>query len=275
MSGIWRLSEARFQTRKPLCTSSRIGRGAAENLAIAASCRKEAQPLSAAETIPVRRRLTSMKPLVCAVLFLLPVAAGRAQQPPAFEGTMHASMQMGRATVPVIYQLKGRRARIDMEIPPTATTVLLDSATGQQIVLLPQLKSYLVHTVTPPIATLHPPVLTDLGRQEAIAGHHCEDYQVDSDRYVGTTCLAKDLPSEAFGGGFGMLGANSPALDTLRAAGMPLKVDLRAKSSPSDAAKSGEPITMEITSIEAHPVEDSVFAIPEGWHEMPTPFTRQ
>ena len=184
-------------------------------------------------------------------------------------------MQMSGSVVPVTYQLRGRRARIDMEIPPTATTVLLDSEKGQQIVLLPQLKSYLVHTITPPAAALHPPVLTDLGKQEMIAGHPCEDYHVDSERYVGTTCLSKDLPSDAFGGSFGMLGANSAALATLRAAGMPLKVELHAKSSDTSAAKFGEAITMEITSIEAHPVEDSVFTIPPGWHEMANPFNRQ
>lgn len=209
-------------------------------------------------------------------LFLL-VPAALAQTPaltPAFEGTMHATMHLSGTTVPMTYQLKGHHARIDMEIPPTATTVLIDSDKGEQIVLVPQLKAYMSHKVTVPLtaALAHPPTLTNLSRSETVAGHVCEDYHLDSEKYDGTICLAKDLPAAAFGDGFGMLPPNS-ALDTLRTAGMPLKVDLHIKA--TNSGKADENVTMEVTKIEAQPVDDSAFLIPDGWHELANPFTHQ
>ncbi len=210
-----------------------------------------------------------------ALCLLVPAALAQSPvQPPAFEGTMHATMRLSGTLVPMTYQLKGHRARIDMDIPPTATTVLIDSDKGEQVVLVPQLKAYLSHKVTVPLPSTiaHPPTLTRLTHSETVAGHICEDYRLDSEKYSGTICLAKDLPSAAFGDGFGMLPSNS-ALDTLRNAGMPLKVDLHIKATGSGRAD--ETVTMEVTRVEAQQVEDSAFAIPEGWHELANPLTHQ
>ncbi len=206
-------------------------------------------------------------PLLFLTLSILAPSALAATAP--FEGAVKATMEVRGQEIPVQYTIKGHRVRIDMRFMQQTSTVIADVDTQTQTVLIPRLQAYAIHHGAAP-SNMQPnetPAITDMNKTETIAGHVCEDYAIDSAKYSGTLCVAKDIGGDALGAEMnGPLGSAMKGLKGIKDPGMPLRLAIKAKT--SDAA--GQDMTMLVTQVSPGPVSDTMFSVPPGWREMPS-----
>jgi hypothetical protein len=194
------------------------------------------------------------------------LTAGQAQEH-GFEGRVNMSLTMNGQTIPVDYALKGHRARVELHMDSRVNTVLIDLDAHTQTILIPEVKAYAVHNGDAPskLANATPPTVTDLGASETVAGHTCEDYRLDTDKYEGTACMTREFGENPMSDALnGAIGTPLKGDETLRKAGMPLKLSITIK----EGEKKGEKTTMEVTKVEPGPVNDAEFEVPEGWRKL-------
>lgn len=188
-------------------------------------------------------------------------------QAQGFEGAMSMTMNVSGQTIPVDYKLKGHKARVDLEMGGRKNTVLIDLDAHTQTMLIPEFKAYLVHKgdSASPISSATPPKVTDMGTTETVAGHSCNDFKLESEKYQGTACMTKEFGESPLAESMtGQLGSALKGDDVLQKAGVPLKLDLTFK----EGEKPGNKATMEVTSIAPGPVNAAEFEIPAGWQPM-------
>jgi hypothetical protein len=188
-------------------------------------------------------------------------------QTQSFEGAVSMTMQASGQTIPVDYSIKGHKVRVDLHMSSRTNTVLIDLDTHTQTILIPELKAYAVHSGNTPseLSSSTPPKVTDLGATETVAGHACEDYKLESEKYDGTACMTKEFGVNPLTDTMnGPLGNAFKADDTLKKAGMPLKMSITFK----DGEKQGEKATLEVTKVTPGRVEEAQFEVPEGWHQL-------
>jgi hypothetical protein len=188
-------------------------------------------------------------------------------QTQGFEGTVSMTMHASGETIPVDYALKGHKARVDLHLSSRTSTVLIDLDAHTQTILIPELKAYAVHNGDNPsaVSAATPPRVTNLGTTETIAGHTCEDYKLETDKYDGTACMTREFGDNPLTDTInGPLGRALKGDETLKKAGMPLKLALTFK----EGEKQGDKATMEVTKVAPGPVEEAQFEIPEGWHKL-------
>ena len=185
----------------------------------------------------------------------------------SFEGVMKMTLQAQGQTVPFTYAVKGHKVRMEMQSAARTNVILIDLDAHTQTILVPELNAYAVHTGDTPsgVAQGAPPKITDLGTSETIAGHKCENYSMESDKYSGTFCMTKEFGANPFGNALG--GPALRSLEDLQKAGMPLKVSLIPHGNDSGTNAGGK-TEMEVTQIIPGPVDDAQFTVPEGWHAM-------
>jgi hypothetical protein len=177
------------------------------------------------------------------------------------------SLTMNGQTIPVDYALKGHRARVELHMDSRVNTVLIDLDAHTQTILIPEVKAYAVHNGDAPskLVNATPPTVTDLGASETVAGHTCEDYRLDTDKYEGTACMTREFGENPMSDALnGAIGTPLKGDETLRKAGMPLKLSITIK----EGEKKGEKTTMEVTKVEPGPVSDAEFEVPEGWRKL-------
>ena len=115
-----------------------------------------------------------------------------------------------------------------------------------------------------PGAPVTPPKIDKTGKHESVAGHDCEDWNInDADGRHGTVCMAKDLGGLDFVGLSGGLPFAPSFLTggTFEGTEFPLKfVDYDAQNK--------ETMRAEITKIDKKSEDDSVFSPPPGYTKL-------
>jgi hypothetical protein len=198
---------------------------------------------------------------------LATTATGWRAQAQGFEGTVSMVMNMGGEPIPVDYALKGHKARLELQMASRTNTVIIDLDARTQTILIPEVKAYAVHSGDAPsqIANASPIKVTDLGTTETVAGHSCEDYRLDTDKYAGSACMTKEFGENPLTDTLnGPLGHALKGDETLKKAGMPLKLSITFK----EGAHKDEKTTMEVTKVVPGPVDAAQFEIPDGWRKL-------
>jgi hypothetical protein len=184
-----------------------------------------------------------------------------------FEGAVSMTMHASGQTIPVDYAIKGHKARVEMHTSGRTNVILIDLDAHTQTILIPELKAFAVHTGETPTALSSntPPKVTDLGSTETIAGHSCEEYKVETDKYSGIACMTREFGENPLTDTLsGPLGRALKGDEELKKAGMPLKVDLTFK----EGEKQGDKATVEVTKVSPGPVDEAQFVVPDGWHKL-------
>lgn len=184
-----------------------------------------------------------------------------------FEGAVSMTMQARGQTFPVDYEIKGHKARVEMRMETRTNVILLDLDAHTQTILIPESKAYAVHNGNVPgaMATPTPPKVTDLGTSETVAGHRCENYSLESEKYSGTACMTKEFGENPLAEAMnGPLGGAMSGDDVLKKAGMPLKLKVTFK----EGGREGETATVEVTKVSPGPLSDSQFNVPDGWTKL-------
>jgi hypothetical protein len=184
-----------------------------------------------------------------------------------FQGSVNMTITSRQGQpMPFVYKVKGSMIRVEMQMGARSVSVIMDLAAHKQMVLLPEMQSYMVHDFDPAHAAQQagessPPKITDLHTTDTVVGHTCENYQVTGEKFSATMCAAKDLPGGLFGSG--PAARNLYGLGALKTYGMPLKI----VTAPSGEG-AGLPMTMEVTKIDPGKLDDALFKVPAGWHEL-------
>lgn len=199
------------------------------------------------------------------LLPLLLIAPSCAVAQSGFEGAVSMTMQASGQTFPVDYEIKGHKARVEMKLAARNNVILIDLDSGTQTLLIPELKAYAVHTSASPGGSSTTPTLTDLGTKETVAGHTCENYKLESEKYSGTACMTKEFGENPLSGALnGTLGHAIDGDEALKKAGMPLKMKVAFK----EGQRQGETASVEVTKIAPGPLSDEQFTVPEGWRKL-------
>lgn len=194
-------------------------------------------------------------------------AMGWRAQAQEFEGAVSMTMQASGQTIPVDYSVKGHKVRVDLHLTSAVNTVLIDLDANTQTILIPELKAYAVHSgkSASPISSATPPKVTDLGTKDNVAGHACENYRLVADKYEGTACMTKEFGVNPLADAInGPMGSALKGDETLKKAGMPLKMSITFK----DGNRQGEKATMEVTKVSPGPIEEAQVEVPAGWHQL-------
>ena len=230
----------------------------------------------------MKERLATVAGLLAA---LLGPAALRAQG--TFEGvvTMHFSVTGGASgPAEMKYYQKGSSVRSEMSLGGQSTASIVNSGTGESIVLMPATKQYMVMNLKQMAAQMPagPQRARDLstmsvkatGRRETIAGVPCEHYLFsDAANPGGPIDICGAAGMGFMGGGNGMstlstasiASATNPQLAALARRGFfPLKMTM-------SAPPGGSVSTWEVTRIERRALDTSLFTPPAGYTKITMP----
>jgi hypothetical protein len=188
-------------------------------------------------------------------------------QATGFEGAVSMTMQASGQTIPVDYEIKGHKARLEMHSSGRTNVILIDLDAQTQTILIPELKAFAVHAGENPGTTAAntPPKVTDLGTTASVAGYTCEQFKVETEKYSGVACMTKQFGENPLTDTLsGPLHGAMKGDDVLRKAGMPLKVDITFK----EGDKQGETASVEVTKVSPGPVDGSQLTVPDGWHKL-------
>ena len=200
--------------------------------------------------------------------FVAPPAAAQ----PAFEGVITMRMTAEGTPEPMTMRYLVRQGRMRSEIDARGMSMatIIDPAKREAYVVMPGQRMYMVMPLDAADAEAArgvavTPEITRTGRRETIAGHACEHYLVKVEQETMDMCLATDMPAMALAGG-GMSGAARAGQAAWqralgRQAGFPLKVT-RVGATGS---------VLEVTRIEATPLDAALFEVPAGYQRMQMP----
>jgi hypothetical protein len=195
----------------------------------------------------------------------LPGASG-----PTFEGSITMHMTDAKSAPHDITMItKGNKIRVDVpEKNGTSAHSIFDPSTGKALVIMDAQK--MAMTMTIPAATVAgtqgaPPVVTKTGKHETIAGRDCEDWDIVQATKHEQACVTEGIVFFDFtsmsptGAQRGSMGA---WLSDLRDKH---EFPLRAITLDPSGKESSR---MEVTKLDAKPVDDSLFTVPAGYREM-------
>lgn len=151
--------------------------------------------------------------------------------------------------------VKGQRMRVDMTTDGRTMTSIVDRSTGRMLILIPKAKMYMEQAI-PDVKGEDEGTVTRTNRRDVVAGHRCEIIQVkDSKGRVSEICGATGLGHATITGG-----RKTPAWMRGMRGFLPLRVT-------DDKGK----VVLEVTKVEAKPVDDAMFAPPAGFRAMQAP----
>jgi hypothetical protein len=200
---------------------------------------------------------------LAALVALAPVGS-KAQ---GFEGAVSMTMHASGQTIPVDYAIKGHKARVETHTTGRTNVILIDLDAHTQTILIPELKAFAVHTgeTETALSANTPPRVTALGTTETVAGYKCEEYKVETLKYSGIACMTKEFGENPLTDTLsGPLHGALKGDETLKKAGMPLRVDLTFK----EGSREGDKATVEVTKVTPGPVDEAQLDVPDGWHKL-------
>lgn len=211
--------------------------------------------------------------LALAALVAAPTAAGAQGK---FEGavTYHITTNDGTPTT-MVYYVKGDKARVESSLHGHTTVMLFNAGSGQMTVMMPEQKMYMTLgnvNEAKPTGDRHYKV-TGPGRTETIAGHPCQDWQVqqEGDKDVTTMCVAK---------GMGDLLFARPRMQRNRSSLQALLSDpqfrevIKGGFFPLKVVSNDEKTEFVATKIEPRHIDDAMFKVPPGYRSFSMPNMR-
>jgi hypothetical protein len=184
-----------------------------------------------------------------------------------FEGAVSMTMHASGQTIPVDYAIKGHKARVEMHTSGRTNVILIDLDAHTQTILIPELKAFAVHNgdASTNLSANTPPKVTDLKTTGTVAGYSCREYKVETEKYSGVACMTKEFGENPLTDTLsGPVGRALKGDETLKKAGMPLKVDITFK----EGEKQGDKATVEVTKVSPGPVDEAQLNVPDGWHKL-------
>lgn len=213
-----------------------------------------------------------------------------------FEGVITMLMNTDdQKGMEMVYSLKGANTRIEMKLPGMQEgqgTMLMDLEAGKMTTLIPQREMYMTMDLNQTADDISEAAkrskgsvddedakfqkLTPTGKKETIAGYTCEHWLMGDKQDI-DICVAKGLGYFGMGGqsgggsgSFRNLVFNSKLLAEaaahpewvrfLQGGAFPLKLSFTEEGKVK--------MSMEVTRIERKSLDDSVFAIPQGYKEF-------
>jgi hypothetical protein len=169
-----------------------------------------------------------------------------------------------RPAAEVTLLTKGDKIRLDVTHNGQVAHSILDSEKKQILVLMDAQKMAMTMAVPPPAKQPNPamPTVTKTGKHETVAGHDCEDWEVAELNGTHTqVCVAEGI-------GFFDFGAIAPPSAASQfgswLAELRDKQEFPLRAITTDAGGK-EQSRMEVTKIDAHPLDDSTFTLPAGY----------
>lgn len=208
---------------------------------------------------------TSLMVAAAAALVVLP--AGATAQG-SFEGVVTFQVSAGPGDQQIVrYSAKGDRVRMDISAQGMDMFTLFNRATKTMDVVIPMRQMYMERSVEDAQAMADSAAASAkidwTGTKETIAGYECEHANITDEQGQTTdVCLAKGLGTFAqMGGGMGGRGRGGMGGGWEGHIGQefPLKVT------------QGGSVEMIVTNIEKKSLDDSLFAIPNGYQKMDMP----
>jgi len=203
-----------------------------------------------------------MRFLNCAMPFLLlPILAQPALAQKQFEGRIVMQMGTGKeASGPTEMLIKGTRARMNMSAEGQMVSMIIDHEASKMTMIMPGARMYMVQ----PLPDMDDSGesssnVTRTGRKDVVAGHQCEIILVKGEESgTAEVCGATDMGNFVMGGapGRGKPPAWAQGLESF----FPLRV-----------TDEGGRTVLEVTEIEAKPIDAAVFAPPAGYRSMKIP----
>jgi len=195
----------------------------------------------------------------------------------SFEGAVTYTITSHNASPTMVYYVKGNKARMESTFNGHTSVMLFDGASSKMVMIMPEQKMYMtvgnMDDMQPKDAKI--PKLTRTGRTEMIAGHACEDWEVQQEGQKGTTtmCIAKGMGDFMFArsrmershNALSALLSNPQFREVIKGGFFPLKI---VSMSPDDS------MTWVATKIESHALSDLLFTVPAGYREFSMPNMR-
>lgn len=217
-------------------------------------------------------RRTRIPMLALAALVAAPVAAG-AQG--GFEGAVTYQMAMANGTNTMVYYIKGDKARVESSYDGHQTVMLFDAGSGQMTMMMPEQKMYMSMGDMHQTAAMEKKKykITRLGRTETIAGHPCEDWQVqqEGEKEITTMCIARGMGDLLFARS--RMERNRSALATLLSDPQFREV-MKGGFFPLKVVSSNEKTEFVATKIEPRHLDDAMFKVPAGYQSFAMPNMR-
>jgi hypothetical protein len=192
-----------------------------------------------------------------------------------FEGVVTMQVTMpGTAPLENVMSVKGTRGRSDMTMNGMQAYTIMDFDKGSIVAVMPSQRMYMMvsEALTKSIADTAAVANVSFkptGKKGTFAGVSCDYYliQFQSDMDA-DACIAKGLGTFFGMGGPGARGNSASGTQKamrqlakqFKGGTFVLKMDMRQKGQPG--------MSMEVTKLEKKPIDDSVFALPEGFQDM-------
>jgi hypothetical protein len=179
-----------------------------------------------------------------------------------FEGVITARMTAGQGGTDVAYSVKGDQFRMDVAGRSGMSMYMLyDAAKTSTLMVMPTQRMYMEmgQVGAEQQGDRKVPDIKMTGKKETIAGYECEHMLITSDNEQWDVCAAKGIAS--FRAMTNPMGRGAPAaVNAWQRLGkdmFPLKV-----------VKPGAEVTFEVTKIEKKSLDNSLFAVPDGFTKM-------
>jgi hypothetical protein len=218
-------------------------------------------------------RRTRIPMLALAALVAVPAVASAQGK---FEGAVTYQIATGNGTpATMVYYVKGDKARVESSFDGHNAVMLYDAGSGQMTMVMPEQKMYMtmgnVNDMKPRDQKHYK--ITGPGRTETIAGHPCQDWQVqqEGDREVTTMCIAKGMGDFLFARS--RMERNQTSLQALLADPQFREV-IKGGFFPLKVVSNNEKTEFVATKIAPGRVDDAMFAVPPGYQQFSMPNMR-
>lgn len=194
-----------------------------------------------------------------------------------FEGavTYQITTGSGRPPATMVYYVKGDKARVESAFDGHNGVMLFDAGSGQMTMVMPEQKMYMTlgHMNDVKSTDQEHYKITGPGRTEMIAGHPCEDWQVqqEGDKEVTTMCIARGMGDLMFARS--RMERSQSRLQALLADPQFREV-IKGGFFPLKVVSNNEKTEFVATKIAPGRVDDAMFEVPPGYHQFSMPNMR-
>jgi hypothetical protein len=192
-----------------------------------------------------------------------------------FEGVVTMQVTMpGVAPLESVMSVKGTRGRSDMTMNGMQAYTVMDFDKGSIFMVMPAQRMFMNMSEALTKTLADTAAVADVsfkptGKKGTFAGVSCDYYLIQFQAEMDAdACIAKGLGTFFGMGGPSARGNSAPGAQKamrqlakqFKGGAFVLKMDMRQKGQPS--------LSMEVTSLEKKPVDDSAFVLPEGFRDM-------
>ena len=215
------------------------------------------------------------------------LASAPLQAQAMFEGKVTMTFTSPRGAQPVEMYLKDGKSRMEVTTQMGSIAMINDPVKKEMITVIPERNMFMRRSMDmaampnmPAPAERKKPEMKKTGKMETIAGISCEHYTITEETGDTDACLASGMGAfMGMGGGMGggIGGGRGPGgggggggagRGAGGGGGMAWSRDLEKGMFPLKVTKDGT-VTLEVTAIEKKKLDVALFAVPDGFTEMP------